>query len=58
MLLAEELYAAGASISDDPDLLGSIKGEDLIKFLLIALTAVGFLLGAVNVTVIADLMGL
>lgn len=58
MLLAEELYAAGASISDDPDLLGSIKGEDLVKFILIALTAVGFLLGAVNVTVIADLMGL
>jgi hypothetical protein len=52
------LYAAGASISDDPDLLGSIKGEDIMKFIIIAVTAVGFLLGAVGMTFIADLLGM
>lgn len=57
MLLAEELYAAGASISDDPDLLGSIKGEDIVKFIIMAVIAVGFLLGAVGMTFIADLLG-
>ena len=58
MLLAEELFAAGASISDNPDLLGSIKGEDVIKILLMAMTALGFVLGAAGITVIADIMGM
>ena len=45
VLLAEELYAAGASISKDPDILGCLRGEDIMKFILIALMIVGFLLG-------------
>jgi len=57
MLLAEELYAAGAAISGNPDALGSIKGEDMIKLLIVALTGVGFLLGAAGITIIADLLG-
>jgi len=56
MLLAEELYAAGAAISGNPDMLGSIKGEDIIKLLLVALTGVGFLLGAAKINFIADLL--
>ena len=58
MLLAEELFAAGASISGDPDVLGSLKGEDIMKFLVIAIIAVGFLLGAAGITFIADLLGM
>lgn len=58
MLLAEELYAAGASISDDPDLLGSIKGEDTIKLLIIGLTGLGFVLGALGITFVADILGM
>jgi hypothetical protein len=58
MLLAEELFAAGASISENPDMLGSIKGEDMIKLLLMAMTAVGFILGAAGITLIADIMGM
>jgi hypothetical protein len=58
MLLAEELFAAGAAISMDRDMLGSIKGEDYMKVLLVALTAVGFILGAINITIIADLLGM
>jgi hypothetical protein len=56
MLLAEELYAAGAAISGNPDMLGSIKGEDIIKLLLVALTGIGFLLGAAKINFIADLL--
>jgi len=57
MLLAEELFAAGASISKSRDMLGSIKGEDIMKFALVALIGVGFLLGAAGITVIADILG-
>ena len=57
MLLAEELFAAGASISKSRDMLGSIKGEDIMKFVLVALIGVGFLLGAAGITVIADILG-
>ena len=56
MLLAEELYAAGAAISGNPDMLGSIKGEDMIKWVLVAITGVGFLLGAARITFLADLL--
>jgi len=56
MLLAEELFAAGAAVSQNPDMLGSLRGEDVMKWLLVAITAVGFILGAVGVTVIADLL--
>jgi len=55
--LAEELFAAGASVSGDPEMVGSIKGEDMVKLLLVAMTTVGFLLGAAGITVIADLLG-
>ncbi len=57
MLLAEELYAAGAMIADDPDALGSLKGEDIMKFIIMAVIAVGFLLGSLGMTFIADLLG-
>jgi hypothetical protein len=58
MLLAEELFAAGAAISQDHDMLGSIKGEDYVKVLLMAITGLGFILGALNITIIADLLGM
>ena len=57
MLLAEELFAAGASISRNRDQLGSIKGEDIMKLLLAAIIGVGFLLGAVGITIVADALG-
>jgi hypothetical protein len=57
MLLAEELFAAGAAISQDPDMLGSIRGEDMMKWLLMAIMVVGFLLGAAGITAVADLLG-
>jgi hypothetical protein len=56
MLLAEELFAAGASISRNRDELGSIKGEDIMKLILAAIIGVGFLLGAAGITLIAEIL--
>lgn len=56
MLLSEELYAAGASISEDPDMLGSIKGEDMLKFIFIAIVALGFLLSSAGINYIQTLL--
>lgn len=58
MLLAEELFAAGAVISQNRDMLGSIKGEDFMKILLMAITGVGFILGALNITILAEILGM
>jgi len=58
MLLAEELFAAGAAISNDRDMLGSIKGEEYFKILLLAITGLGFLLSTMGINVIADLLGM
>ena len=47
-LIMEELYAASAEIAGDPDVLGSLRGEDILKFVILALIGIGFLLGLVN----------
>jgi hypothetical protein len=39
-------------------MLGSIKGEDFMKVVLVAIIGVGFVLGALNITIIADLLGM
>lgn len=57
-LIMEELYAASAEIAGDPDVLGTLKGEDILKFIIIALLVVGFFLGAAGVTAIADILRL
>ncbi len=43
-LIGEEIYAASAYLSREPLLLGSIKGQDILKLLLMALLVVSFLL--------------
>jgi hypothetical protein len=57
VLLAEELYAAGASISKDPDILGCLRGEDIMKFILVVLMIVGFLLGFARVETLIKVLG-
>jgi hypothetical protein len=58
MLISEELYAAGAAISEDPNILGSIKGEDILKFAFILIIAVGFLLGLAKVNFLVNILGM
>jgi hypothetical protein len=43
-LIGEELYAASAYLSREPRLLGSLKGSDLMKVLLILIIVVGCVL--------------
>jgi hypothetical protein len=44
LLIAEEIYAAGAYVSKDVTLVGSIRGQDLGKIIAIILMIVGVLL--------------
>jgi len=54
--IVEEIYAASASISKDPEQLGVLKGEDMLKLGFIALILLGFLLGFINNSVIIDFL--
>jgi len=58
MLLAEELFAAGAAISKDRDMIGSIVGEDYVKIVLMAVIGLGFILSTAGIPVIVDLLGM
>lgn len=40
-LIGEELYAAGAYLTGEPRLVGSLKGADLMKIIIIAVIVVG-----------------
>jgi hypothetical protein len=42
-LIGEELYAAGAYLSREPVVMGSIKGQDAVKFLLLLWIVIGIL---------------
>ncbi|MFH1567204.1 MAG: DUF6754 domain-containing protein [Gemmatimonadota bacterium] len=48
-LMGEELYAASAYLSKEPKLLGSLKGQDVGKGLLILLLVVGTVLASFHV---------
>lgn len=43
-LMGEELYAASAYLSHDPLMLGGLKGQDVIKILIIVAIVIGILL--------------
>lgn len=43
-LMGEELYAASAYLSHEPLLLGGLKGQDLIKILLVIIVLIGMIL--------------
>jgi hypothetical protein len=47
-LIGEELFAASAYLSKDPKLLGSLKGQDVGKFIFLLVILVGVLLVTLN----------
>ncbi len=49
LLLGEELYAAGASVSDNPVMVSGIASEEIGKFVVLLLLIVGLVLAAVGV---------
>ncbi|MFC1706631.1 DUF6754 domain-containing protein [Planctomycetota bacterium] len=55
-LMGEELYAASAYLSRDPLLLGSLKGQDIAKAVMLVMLVVGTILISFNVTWVADLV--
>jgi len=56
-LIGEELYAASAYLSKDPHQMGSIKGQDYIKILMLLLIVVGSLYETFNVHILAHWLG-
>jgi hypothetical protein len=52
-LIGEEIFVAGAVISQDTTLLGSIAGQDLVKAILIALLVGGFIIQNLGVNLLA-----
>ncbi|MBW6458311.1 MAG: hypothetical protein K0B52_04025 [FCB group bacterium] len=49
-LIGEEFFAASAYLGSDPKLLGSIKGQDIVKAILMACLGIGVILESLNVT--------
>ena len=58
MLIEEELFAASAAISQDPEALGLIRGEDYLKIIVLGLLALGFLVSMTGATFMIDLLGM
>jgi hypothetical protein len=56
LLIAEEIYAAGAYLSKDPVLAGSIRGQDIGKFIAMILMIVGLILTALGNPAITNLL--
>jgi hypothetical protein len=48
-LMGEELYAASAYLSKEPLMLGSLKGQDLIKIVLVFFIIAGVILGLLQI---------
>jgi hypothetical protein len=48
-LIGEELYAASAYLSGEPKLVGSLKGADLMKLLILATVIIGCVLETLNI---------
>jgi len=57
-LLGEELYAAGAYASEDPEMLGSIAAQDMTKILALILMIVGVLAMFVGSDAIVKMLSL
>ena len=44
VLIGEEFYAASAYLSDKPELVGGVNGQDMIKMVIIGLILIGVVL--------------
>jgi hypothetical protein len=58
LLIAEEIYAAGAYVSKDVVLTGSIRGQDVGKFIALILMLVGVILTLAGSNALIDVMKL
>jgi hypothetical protein len=58
LLIAEEIYAAGAYLSGDPVQVGTTRGQDFGKIVALILMILGILATAAGSTAITSLMGM
>jgi hypothetical protein len=58
LLIAEEIYAAGAYLSKDPVISGTIMGQDYGKILALILMLLGVLATTFGSSIITDLLGM
>lgn len=56
-LITEEIFAAGAYLSKDPQQIGSISGQDIVRMILLGIIAVGILAAVAGSSLIVDLLG-
>lgn len=56
VLIGEEMFAAGAYVSGDPQQIGSIAAQDWYKLAALVLGILGALLATAGVTIIGDLL--
>jgi hypothetical protein len=58
VMVGEELLVAGAYLTKNPLVLGSIAGQDMAKYLAIALAAGGALLATAGSSIVADFLAM
>ncbi len=56
-LIMEELYAASAQIQGDRFALGALKGEDVLKFVILGIMGLGMLLAFTGSSFLVELIG-
>jgi len=54
-LIGEEIYAAGAYLSNEPALIASLAGQDVGRILAVALGILGSLLTTMGIKALVDL---
>jgi hypothetical protein len=58
VLIGEELYTAAASISEEPVQMGSVAGQDMVKYVMLAILAAGVIMMSAGSTIVKDLLKL
>ena len=56
VLIGDEVYAAGAILSQDPEQIGTLAGQDVPKLLAIGLVAIGTVLGLLKSNILLDIL--
>jgi len=51
IFIGEEIYAAGAKVTDNPYMIASIAAEENLKYIFLAILIVGLLLSVVGVNI-------
>lgn len=53
-LIGEELFAASGYLSGDPLILGAVRGQDILKIIIVTVVLLGVILGAFGIDQIAE----